>query len=109
MYLSVELTTGTGDSSAGVVFAIIVLVLSVIDLYRLGNPDEYSPQGNDKWYGNNNAYSNNGYRYNNGNTSVSRTTRNETTLYTIQDKKALMDNMTAMKSKDVKVNSVSKK
>ena len=108
MYLSTELTTGTGESTAGIIFAIIVLVHSIVDLYRSGNSDEYIPRDGENWH-RNNAYSDNGYRYSSGGSSGSYTPRNETTLYTMRDKKDLMDNMTAMKSKDVKVNSVSKK
>ena len=108
MYLSTELTTGTGESTAGIIFAIIVLVHSIVDLYRSGNSDEYIPQDGENWH-RNNTYSDNGYRYSSGGSSGSYTSRNETTLYTMRDKKDLMDNMTAMKSKDVKVNSVSKK
>ena len=110
MYLSTELTTGTGGSTAGIVFAIIILVHSIIDLYRSGSTDEYMQRDDNGWY-RNNTYNNNGYRHGNGGSSNSstHTAYNDTTIYTMRDKKDLMDNMTAMKSKDVKVNSVSKK
>ena len=110
MYLSTELTTGTGGSTAGIIFAIIILVHSIIDLYRSGSTDEYMQRDDNGWY-RNNTYNNNGYRYGNGGSSNSstHTTYNNTTIYTMTDKKNLMDNMTTMKSKDVKINSVSKK
>ena len=110
MYLSTELTTGTGDSTAGIIFAAIILVHSIIDLYRSGNTDEYIQRDDNDWR-RNNTYSNNGYRYSNGgqSNSSSHTTYNNTTIYTMTDKKNLMDNMVTMKNKDVKINSISKK